>query len=78
MDTIAIIFRYENITVKGRFIKTTAEDGTVSYDLYIGNYLYGRLFNTGKKGWIFSSDRGLFEEKQYVDLFVSTIEAWKN
>ena len=78
MDVIPITFKYDDTLFTGKFHTIVGEDGAVWYNLFIGNYLYGQLFNTQERGWIFQSNRGMFEEQHYVDLFVSTIKAWKN
>ena len=78
MDAIPIRFEYEGAIFQGKLKKVTGENGSVWYNLYIDEYLYGQLFNSEEKGWIFQSNRGLFEEQQYVDLFLSAIQAWNN
>ena len=78
MEIIPIVFEYQGTEFNGKLHKITGEQGAVWYSLFIGEYLYGQLFNSEQKGWVFQSNRGMFEEKQFVDLFVSAIQAWKN
>jgi hypothetical protein len=78
MDIIPIQFDHEGKIFQGKFHKMNGDNGTVWYNLYIDEFLYGQLFQSKEKGWIFQSNRGLFEEQKYVDLFVATIQAWRN
>lgn len=78
MDAIPIKFEYEGTVFYGKFQKMTGDNSSVWYNLFIDEYLYGQLFQSKENGWIFQSNRGLFEEKKYVDLFVAAIQAWRN
>jgi hypothetical protein len=78
MDVIPIQFEYEGKIFYGKFHKMTADNSSVWYNLYVDEHLYGQLFQSKEKSWIFQSNRGLFEEKKYLDLFVATIQAWRN